>query len=123
MRHSRDKQSVIFEAFSQADDRPRGNTAAPGSACRSRKLVRLMGGEIWVDSELGHGSTFHSPSGPLTRRTAIWAAQDPLLRLDGRTVLVADDSPTSWSESLARSQGMASSPDGKSTAATPPLLR
>ena len=90
-----EKQAQIFEAFSQADGstaRKYGGTGLGLAICV--RLVGLMGGKIWVESEVGRGSTFH-----FTLRLKVQsaqpreaAAQPELLR--NLPVLIVDDQYT-----------------------------
>ncbi|MCC6801831.1 MAG: hypothetical protein IT319_03015 [Anaerolineae bacterium] len=51
---------LIFEEFKQAETGARDPRAGAGLGLAiSRQLMTLMGGRIWVESELGRGSTFH----------------------------------------------------------------
>jgi PAS domain S-box-containing protein len=91
-----EKQKKIFESFAQADastTRKYGGTGLGLSI--STRLVEMMGGKIWVESEHGKGSSFHFTI-RLGVHNGLPVRQIPekLCNLDGMSILVVDDNAT-----------------------------
>ncbi len=56
----RSKIPYIFEAFAQADSSTTRKYPGTGLGLPlAKKLINLMGGDLWADSEIGEGSTFY----------------------------------------------------------------
>jgi signal transduction histidine kinase/DNA-binding response OmpR family regulator len=90
---SLEKQQSIFEPFTQADGsttRQYGGTGLGLSICR--KLVGMMEGRIWVESEVGAGTTFHFTA-RMQRAPETNEARTPQ-DLCGLRVLLVDDNAT-----------------------------
>jgi signal transduction histidine kinase/DNA-binding response OmpR family regulator len=91
-----EKQQVIFGLFEQADastTRRFGGTGLGLAICS--RLVQMMQGQIHVESELGHGSTFHFTArfGVADEQEVPRRALQPVTIHDTR-VLVVDDNAT-----------------------------
>jgi two-component system sensor histidine kinase/response regulator len=91
-----EQQRKLFKAFSQADTsttRKYGGTGL-GLAIAAR-LIQMMGGEVWLESEVGRGSTFHFTARfGLARRPLAQPAPAEPARVRGLPVLVVDDNAT-----------------------------
>lgn len=88
------KRKAIFDRFIQVDStttREYGGTGLGLAICK--ELIRLMNGDIWLESEVGRGSTFH-----FTARFEIQEKHEPLEKaassLEGLNVLIIDDNQT-----------------------------
>jgi len=92
----RDKQDLLFKSFSQVDSSTTRQFGGTGLGLAiSKRLAQFMGGRMWVESETGHGSTFHFTIQikPLGDGPPVpWEAIRP--ELAGRRVLVLEDSAT-----------------------------
>jgi CheY-like chemotaxis protein len=91
-----EKQQTIFQPFEQvhaSTTRRYGGTGL-GLAISAR-LVELMGGRIWVESEPGQGATFHFTARlGCPEQSSVAARPDEPAPLGGLSVLVVDDNDT-----------------------------
>ena len=92
---AKEKQDMVFGAFTQADSSTTRKYGGTGLGLAiTRRLIDLMGGKLWLESEPGVGSAFH-----FTIRFEIASAQpapdypDPKI-LSHASILVVDDNET-----------------------------
>ncbi len=87
------RQELIFGAFTQADSSTTRKYGGTGLGLTiTARLVELMGGRIWVQSEAGRGSTFHvTVTFGLPKATGPQISAPDLLKLRGLAVLVVDN--------------------------------
>ncbi len=91
-----DKVNRLFQPFSQVDastTRQFGGTGLGLAICK--KLTKVMGGDIWVESKEGQGSTFFfTTKMGVCEVTGSIRDKQPIAELAGKRVLVVDDSKT-----------------------------
>ncbi len=92
-----DKRELIFKPFSQADTSTTRKYGGTGLGLTiSTRLVHMMGGKIWLESEVGHGSQFHFTVrlGAADAKEIKLGTVAPPELLQGVRVLVVDDNRT-----------------------------
>jgi CheY-like chemotaxis protein len=87
--------STIFDEFTQADASITRKYGGSGLGLAiSKRIAHLMGGDLWVESQIGAGTTFHFTAAmhksPLAQRLALGQAN-----LRGKRALIVDDNRTS----------------------------
>jgi PAS domain S-box-containing protein len=105
-----DKIGHLFKLFSQVDASTTRRYGGTGLGLAiSKRLVEIMGGKIWAESEVGKGSTFYftiiaeattikpasSRTNALQPQTDLKSSQPPILR-----ILLAEDNPVNQKVAL-----------------------
>jgi PAS domain S-box-containing protein len=90
-----EKLTSIFSAFAQADSSTTRRYGGSGLGLAIvERLVHLMGGRVWVESEVGKGSTFHFTARLGVSQGAADAPPPPRLDLERVRVLMMDRNAT-----------------------------
>jgi len=98
----KEQENYIFERFRQGSESLNRTYEGAGLGLSiSKAYVEMLGGEIWVDSEYGKGSTFHftipcdrGMHGEIVNRN-IGVADESEIKIGNLKILVADDDETS----------------------------
>ena len=93
-----DKLDRLFQAFSQVDSSTTRNYGGTGLGLAiSRRLVEIMQGKMWVESQEHHGSTFYftiTAKAAPTRHLTPRAESPQAAQLQGKRLLIVEDNKT-----------------------------
>ncbi|MCC3418512.1 MAG: response regulator [Microcoleus sp. PH2017_07_MST_O_A] len=94
---SPDRKNILFRAFSQVDSSTTRKYGGTGLGLAiSKRLSEIMGGTMWVESEIGKGSkfSFSIKAQPAPANEEILNLNVPQPQLAGLRLLLVDDNPT-----------------------------
>jgi CheY-like chemotaxis protein/HPt (histidine-containing phosphotransfer) domain-containing protein len=91
-----ERMGRLFQSFSQVDASTTRRYGGTGLGLAiSRRLAELMGGRMWVESQMGQGSTFHFTIQAQVTATPMHAyLQEIQPDLRGKRMLIVDDNDT-----------------------------
>ncbi|MDJ0519180.1 MAG: ATP-binding protein [Trichodesmium sp. MO_231.B1] len=93
---AKDKQQILFQSFTQVDTSTTRKYGGTGLGLFiSKRLSEMMGGKMWLDSELGKGATFYftikAKVEPIPKNINLIPGK---VKFDHKQVLIVDDNAT-----------------------------